>query len=437
MPDLSWPREKTGPYDIIISQPSHSWLTGVANLFTQEYFEIVKGNLTDKGVFSQWLNLYNMNQDVLKSILKTFYTVFPNGGIFTNPGDEEVILIGTKKDLKFSLERLTILSQDKKVKSQLAQIPFKSPYHLLAHFSLDRENILKLTNKAVLNTDVNAYAEVRQSKLFYQGSKSNPEEWINNNFTANFSNILTLKDNQKSIFYNNMLEAVLGDIPNYNKFHLMLSKFKKLTGKDQNYSKSLGKFNLRIERYVTAAKYLEKSLKHKKNEETLNLLIETYLHLKKYEDVIKVYKNNLGVKIAYTDCLVLEASAYNKDWKRSAALTDKISKDYDNYFNTCGDYLNKALGTYYYQVSDFEDAVSFFESFLEVEINDIQSMGMLISSYISLGRISESSDYMETYKSLLETEAEALYNSAEFLKDVGLMEDAKPLEDKAQNFAPF
>ncbi|TDJ09412.1 MAG: hypothetical protein E2O68_00425 [Deltaproteobacteria bacterium] len=428
---------KTGPYDIIISQPSHSWLTGVANLFTQEYFEIVKGNLTEKGVFSQWLNLYNMNQEVLKSILKTFYTVFPHGGIFTNLGDEEVILIGTKKDIKYSLERLTVLSQNKKIKDQMAQIPFKSPYHLLAHFSIGREDILKLTHKATLNTDVNAYAEVRQSRLFYQGSKSNPEDWINNNFSSKFSEILTLKKEQMPLFYRNMLEAVLGDIPNYNKFHLMLAKFKKFAGDNPDFDKDLGKFNLRIERFVTAAKYLEKSLKYKRDPETLNLLLETYLALQKYDKAARIYSKNIKIKNAYTECLVLEASAKNRDWKRSAKLAARITKNYDNYFNDCGDYINKALGTYYYQVSDFEDAISYFESFLEIENNDLASMGMLISSYIGIGRIADSADYMETFRSLLQTEADALYNSAEFLKNVGLTEDAKTLEDRAQNYSPF
>ncbi len=98
---------------------------------------------------------------------------------------------------------------------------------------------------------------------------------------------------------------------------------------------------------------------------------------------------------------------------------------------------NKALGTYYYQVLDYEDAISFFESFLEVENSDIQSMGMLISSYIGVGRIADSAEYMETFKTLLKTEADALYNSAEFLKNVGLTEDAKGLEDQAENYAPF
>jgi tetratricopeptide (TPR) repeat protein len=319
----------------------------------------------------------------------------------------------------------------------MAQIPFKSPYHLLAHFSINREDILKLTNKAPLNTDVNAFAEVRQSKLFYQGSKSNPEEWINNNFNSKFERVLTLKEEQKPIFYKNMLEAVLGDIPNYNKFHLMLSKFKKFSGEKPQYFRDLGKFNLRIERFVTASKYLEKSFKNRKDPETLNLLLETYLALKKYDSAAEVYTRNLKTKNAYSDCLALEASAYNRNWKKGAKIVSKITKDYNNYFAQCGDYINKALGTYYFQVSDYEDAISYFESFLEVESNDLASMGMLISSYIGTGRIADSANYMETYRSLLQNEADALYNSAEFLKNVGLVEDAKPLEDKAQIYSPF
>ena len=135
--------------------------------------------------------------------------------------------------------------------------------------------------------------------------------------------------------------------------------------------------------------------------------------------------------------MILEASAQNKNWKRSGKIAAKITKDYNNYFNECGDYINKAMGTYYYLVSDYEDAISYLESFLEVESNDLSSMGMLISSYIGQGRISDSADFMDRYKMLLQSEADALYNSAEFLKDVGLIEDAKPLEDRAQIYSPY
>src|SRR5438874_2561174 len=40
-------------YDVIVSEPSNPWLAGVATLYTPEFFRIVRGRLTDEGVFCQ------------------------------------------------------------------------------------------------------------------------------------------------------------------------------------------------------------------------------------------------------------------------------------------------------------------------------------------------------------------------------------------------
>ena len=93
-------RSPNQSFDIVVSQPSHSWLPGSANLFTEEYFELVHSKLRSNGVFAQWLNLYNSNDDALKSILKSFFKTFPHGVVFTGEGDDELILLGSDVPLK-------------------------------------------------------------------------------------------------------------------------------------------------------------------------------------------------------------------------------------------------------------------------------------------------------------------------------------------------
>src|SRR5690606_23470347 len=48
-------------YDIIVSQPSHPWRSGAANLFTREFFEIVESRLNRGGIYAQWLALFRMD----------------------------------------------------------------------------------------------------------------------------------------------------------------------------------------------------------------------------------------------------------------------------------------------------------------------------------------------------------------------------------------
>ncbi|HKG20297.1 MAG TPA: fused MFS/spermidine synthase, partial [Blastocatellia bacterium] len=56
-------------FDVIISEPSNPWLTGVANLFTLEYFKRGADRLKDDGVFSQWLQIYEMSPEDVKTLV--------------------------------------------------------------------------------------------------------------------------------------------------------------------------------------------------------------------------------------------------------------------------------------------------------------------------------------------------------------------------------
>ena len=70
-------RRDVEPYDVIISEPSNPWITGVANLFTRDFFELTASRLAPGGVFAQWFHLYGMSEDSAREVMATFRSVFP------------------------------------------------------------------------------------------------------------------------------------------------------------------------------------------------------------------------------------------------------------------------------------------------------------------------------------------------------------------------
>ena len=64
-------------YDVIISEPSNPWLSGVANLFTREHFQKARKALAPGGRLLQWLPLYATDPDVLRAILAALRSEFP------------------------------------------------------------------------------------------------------------------------------------------------------------------------------------------------------------------------------------------------------------------------------------------------------------------------------------------------------------------------
>jgi spermidine synthase len=85
-------------FDLIISEPSNPWVSGVSGLFTQEFYARVKEQLTDDGVFGQWLHLYELNDGLVNSVLAAIDTVFPAYEIFYT-SDADIIVVATRSSV--------------------------------------------------------------------------------------------------------------------------------------------------------------------------------------------------------------------------------------------------------------------------------------------------------------------------------------------------
>ncbi len=57
-------------YDLIVSEPSNPWVSGVAGLFSVEFYRHVARYLADGGLFAQWLQIYETHPERVVSVLK-------------------------------------------------------------------------------------------------------------------------------------------------------------------------------------------------------------------------------------------------------------------------------------------------------------------------------------------------------------------------------
>jgi len=87
------------PFDIILSEPSNPWVSGVASLFTTEFYQAVARRLAPGGIFAQWLHLYEIDDGLVLSVLAALHPHFPSYEIYqVGPGDV-VIVAGLEKEL--------------------------------------------------------------------------------------------------------------------------------------------------------------------------------------------------------------------------------------------------------------------------------------------------------------------------------------------------
>ncbi|TMA72425.1 MAG: spermidine synthase, partial [Deltaproteobacteria bacterium] len=64
-------------YDLIVSEPSSPYRAGMASLFTREFYQAAARRLAEGGIFSQWVQAYEVDPQTVRTIYATLGEVFP------------------------------------------------------------------------------------------------------------------------------------------------------------------------------------------------------------------------------------------------------------------------------------------------------------------------------------------------------------------------
>jgi len=147
-------------YDVIISQPSNPWITGVSNLFTREYFQSVKSRLADDGIFCQWAQLYEMAPWNIKAIYRTLAGEFPYVMVFAAEDlSSDTILIASRKPIELDIRKIARAFENPVTRAEAKRAGFESPHDVPAFVLLGSEELRSFVAGAQLNTDDNALIE--------------------------------------------------------------------------------------------------------------------------------------------------------------------------------------------------------------------------------------------------------------------------------------
>ena len=148
-------------FDIITSDPIHPWMKGSATLYTKEYFELCKQHLNPGGVITQWVPLYESNENVVRSEFATFFEAFPHGTVWGNDKNGEgydVVLLGQAEPTKIDVEAMQArLNQPdhKPVVNSLEDIGKGTSIRLLATFAGLATDLQDWLKGAEINQDRN------------------------------------------------------------------------------------------------------------------------------------------------------------------------------------------------------------------------------------------------------------------------------------------
>lgn len=159
-------------YDIIITEPSNPWVSGVASLFSTEFYRTIKRHLQDEGLFVQWIQLYEFNDELAESILKALSENFSDYVIYTTDGSN--ILIIAINEGKLPKPDWSALFASG-MAQELAKLDMNSESDMVVRKLIERESLVPYLSRSriPINSDYFPYVDLNAGRARYKGSQSN------------------------------------------------------------------------------------------------------------------------------------------------------------------------------------------------------------------------------------------------------------------------
>ena len=81
-------------YEVIVSEPSNPWVSGVSGLFSHEFYSQVTRYLKDDGMLVQWIQLYEIDSELVSSMLRALGNNFTDYVAFeVGPADMVILAV--------------------------------------------------------------------------------------------------------------------------------------------------------------------------------------------------------------------------------------------------------------------------------------------------------------------------------------------------------
>jgi predicted membrane-bound spermidine synthase len=141
-------------YDLIISEPSNPWVSGVSGLFSQEFYQLIRNHLSEKGLLAQWLHVYQSNIELVASVIKAISSQFADYAIYFTSRGDILIIAGNQDKINEPTQHIFEFPE---ITKELAYIGVNNQQDLL---------LRRLGSKTILDPLFNSYPIAANSDYF-------------------------------------------------------------------------------------------------------------------------------------------------------------------------------------------------------------------------------------------------------------------------------
>lgn len=142
-------------YDVIVTDVTSIQYRGNGNLYTTDYFRLMKTKLAPGGIAAAWVPASGITPAQLKVLLRSFRTAYPNTSVWymCNLPTDFLILIGTEQPLRIDLGDMANRMAQLPVERDLSGIGLSNPYKLTACLLIADDAVERYVQGAEEHTD--------------------------------------------------------------------------------------------------------------------------------------------------------------------------------------------------------------------------------------------------------------------------------------------
>jgi predicted membrane-bound spermidine synthase len=122
-----------GRFDVIVSEPSNPWLTGVEMLYSVDFLRAARGRLAPGGVYAQWFQVYESDDETIAIVLRSYLEAFDRVAVWHGESADLIVLGFADSAAGADLERLQRRYEQPDFRTRLAELGITSFPRLLAH----------------------------------------------------------------------------------------------------------------------------------------------------------------------------------------------------------------------------------------------------------------------------------------------------------------
>jgi predicted membrane-bound spermidine synthase len=200
-------------YDIIVSEPSNPWVSGVSGLFSKEFFERIQHHLTERGVLVQWFHKYESDITILSSIFRALRLYFPNYQVYTAGSD---LIVVASKDPDSRLDLIRDVFNMESISRSMSAMGFTSlsDLHVLHYCSGQSFNKLLNAHNVRENSDYYPYVDLYAVKHRFIDREISQLDTLRNYIIPVLG--IWENDTDRTPF---MVKETVPDLSNYRKYY--------------------------------------------------------------------------------------------------------------------------------------------------------------------------------------------------------------------------